>query len=223
MVQNRVIIISYGKWLNIIFQYLNSNLDVARIVIMDAFFLENKKVTIFKDKHTIATSYAFLEEVLNDVYYDYILVALPVYSEQENIVITDLKKWNIKKVFRVGAIYSSYLIYCASIMKYISKNASKYRVFITGISRMWRATDLESYKLPAVCCAYTSQDLYYDYLWAKKILSFANHNFKYAVIGVTEYSFQYDESIGSPEQFLMLPYYRLFKDVHNYHVTKDVF
>ena len=57
----------------------------------------------------------------------------------------------------------------------------------------------------------------------KKILSFANHNFKYAVIGVTEYSFQYDESIGSPEQFLMLPYYRLFKDVHNYHVTKDVF
>ena len=65
MVQNRVIIISYGKWLNIIFQYLNSNLDVARIVIMDAFFLENKKVTIFKDKHTIATSYAFLEEVLS--------------------------------------------------------------------------------------------------------------------------------------------------------------
>ena len=49
MVQNRVIIISYGKWLNIIFQYLNSNLDVARIVIMDAFFLENKKhITICK-------------------------------------------------------------------------------------------------------------------------------------------------------------------------------
>ena len=61
-------------------------------------------------------------------------------------------------------------------------------------------------------------------LMAKQLFSMEKSDFKYAIIGITPFSFQYDESRSGgirSEQFFMLKYYLTFKDVHHFHVSAE--
>ena len=139
-----------------------------------------------------------MKECISDIYYDYIIVAATPFSEIEKRINEDLKDLNVdkKRIFPIGAIYMEYFYSFIHMFSYIQKNVSLYKILITGISYTWRGTDINCYELPVLNCTITSQDLYYDYLFAEKIFNMKNSKFKYAVIGMAPYSFHYDESKG---------------------------
>ena len=55
---------------------------------------------------------------------------------------------------------------------------------------------MNCYELPALKCTYGAQDIYFDYLHAKKVFNMKNANFRYAIIGVTAFTFMHDQSAG---------------------------
>ena len=216
----RVVIISHGTYLKQIISCLNENLDIANIIFMDRFFEGNCDV-VLSNKKVKGSAYAYLKETVSSLYYDYILIGVPPKNTYEDSVLKDLKKYGISsnKIFRLGGMFINNLYNFSKIFNYIKADISKYKIFITGTSRTWRTVDYSQYELPIVSGAYSSQDLYFDYIQAKKLLSIKGNNFKYAVIGIEKYSFHYDESLSQSEDFMMLSYYLNFKDVHNYAVN----
>lgn len=220
----RVVIVSYGVYLKKIISYLNDDLDVAKIVVMDRFFLGDYDFVLPNDKHVKVCAYAYLKEAVLSLHYDYIMIGVLPKSYEENVILKDvIEKYGIdrNKIFRLGGMFISNFHHANMIMKYISNDISKYKVFITGTARPWCATDLDYYSLPTVNAAYSSQNLYYDYLWAKYLLNFKENRFRYAVIGMERYSFHYDESLSKSEDFMVLSYYLTFKETQYYCVSSN--
>ena len=66
--------------------------------------------------------------------------------------------------------------------------------------------------------AMRKQDLYYSYKIAEKILAEEN-NLQYALIGLTPYSFNYDQSVDYDFNYGLLPYFIALEDLHNFHMS----
>lgn len=219
----RVVIISYGDYLKKIISCLRDDLDIANIIFMDRFFEGNLNIFLSRNKKVKGSAYAYLKEIISSLYYDYILIGVPPKCEHENNVLKALKSYDIpyNKIFRLGGMFVNNLYNFSKIINYIQPNIANYKILITGTSRAWRSVDYNQYELPIVSAAYSSQDLYFDYVHAKKIFSIPGNNFKYAIIGIEKYSFHYDESLSKSEDFMMLSYYINLKDVHNYKVSAE--
>ena len=194
----RVIVISVEPYLSGFLKVANKNLDIAAIVVPNEQLIKSAQIKFNENKKTMFYSYAYLEECLTELYYDYIIVAAPPWSEIETITLEDLENLQVdkNKIFRIGAIYDGSINRTKQMFNYVQKDIAKYKILITGVSHAWRGTDISCYELPAVSCAMSSQDLYYDYQFAKKIFNMKGSAFKYAVVGLAPFSFQSDESIG---------------------------
>ena len=220
----RVIVVAPMAYLPHLMQILNKNVQVAVIVVMDLQF--GKGIIPINGQNYNICSYDYLKESVTEFYYDYILTTIHL----NGTVLEDLKKFQIpkEKIFELNAIYDngwSHLF--VHFFHHMVSHISKYKIFITGISYGYTGTNISSYELPILRCASSSQDLYYDYQFAKKLLNMKDSNFKYAIIELAPYIFHYDISIGTIQQWLMLSYYFGFRDVHNYHISckeiEDIF
>ena len=194
----RVVVISCEPFLSLFLRVANKNLDIAAIVMPNEQLIKNAQIKFNENKTSLFYSYAYLEECLTESYYDYIIVAASPWNEIETIILEDLESFKIdrNKIFRIGAIYDGSINRVKQMFNYVQKDIAKYKILITGVSHAFRGTDISCYELPAVSCAMSSQDLYYDYQFAKKMFNMSGSAFKYAVIGLAPFSFQSDESIG---------------------------
>lgn len=89
--------------------------------------------------------------------------------------------------------------------------------FITGISYAEVAIDTEQLPYNIINLAVSSQDLFYDYKWAKMVLNNneIGKNIKFAIIGMSYYSFEYDLSKSNLKD-RVYTYYPIFKSCHNH-------
>ena len=194
----RVLIISCEPFLTGFLSVMNKDLDVAAIIMPNDKLINGFPVTNPDGKTFKIYSYVYLKECLSNLYYDYIILAFPPDSEIHNEITDELKEYKVdpSKLFHAGEIYRADLYSFFHMFNYVRNEISKYKILITGVSYAWKGTDINCFEMPALNCAMRSQDLYFDYLVAKKMFSLKKSAFKYAIIGVNPYTFYYDESRG---------------------------
>ena len=93
-------------------------------------------------------------------------------------------------------------------------------LFVTGLSYAEFGIMPDAFKVKAVNLGMSSQDLFYDYECAKKIIS-NNQKIKYAILGLSYFSFEYDLSKSIFNIRCPLIYRRIYNDDHNYEASKD--
>ncbi|WP_053240982.1 hypothetical protein [Clostridium sp. DMHC 10] len=83
--------------------------------------------------------------------------------------------------------------------------------------------DVSQLSYNVINAAVSSQDLFYDYQWARLILDNKKmaHNVKFAVIGMSYYSFEYDLSKSNLKN-RVYNYYPFFKKTRNHPFAKDM-
>lgn len=86
--------------------------------------------------------------------------------------------------------------------------------FITGISYAYNGIDPSYFKHEIMNFSSPSQDLYYDYQIAKKLVT-SSKTIKYAIISLCYYSFQYDLSLSAMKS-KVLRFYQFLGDYHHY-------
>ena len=190
----RVIVISVEPYLSGFFKMANKKLDIAAIIIPSTELLKNVNINFTDGRTSKIYSYVYLKECLENKYYDYVIVAMSIFDELMNIVLKDLENLGIAadKILQLGNVYSEEFRSFGYVFNQIKNSVTNYKIIITGISYAASGTDISSYEMPTLSCAMPSQDIYYDYLCAKKIFGMENSKFKYAVIGMAPYSFHYD-------------------------------
>lgn len=95
--------------------------------------------------------------------------------------------------------------------------------FITGISYHEVAIDTKQLPNNIINLAVSSQDLFYDYEWAKMVLNNQeiSKNIKYAIIGLSYYSFEYDLSKSNFKDRVCM-YYPIFKKCHSHYSSSEI-
>lgn len=155
---------------------------------------------------------------INNIKYDYVIIA----SQYNSEIFSQLVELKIsaEQIFEyLGFIKNQYNPFEYK-MKLFEENILSYESFITGISYFVSGIDGNTLKKKGVNFSFDSQDLYYDYNIAKYILENYETKFKYAIIGMNYYSFEYDLSLSSMKDNIKLYYPRLKKS-HNLKICND--
>ena len=224
--------ISCEPYLNHFLQIANKKLDIAAIVAPMVSTKKNIKVSLINGKTYNMRPYVLLKETLSDFYYDYIIVAI-LDGSLKNTVLEDLEKFKVNEscILCVSSIFTSESYMLRYMFNYVKKSIEKYKILVTGLSYAHDGIDAKIFSLPVLKCTMLSQDLYYDYLSAKRIFEMNNSSFKYSIIGISPYSFHYDESKSSVGLRgsgwsrggggWIWMYYLVFKDIHNFYLEKS--
>lgn len=159
---------------------------------------------------------------IND--FDYVIIV----SQQSNRIIkrirnsvpaTKIINFNLSiKNFlsKYEELYSEnyYLSKLFTSIKKIERNED-IKVIISGLSYSLRGVVEDNLKEKSIKICLPSQDLYYDYQIAKRVLK-KESSIKYCIIGISHYSFDWDLSLTSSESSRILNvYYPLLNDSHH--------
>ncbi|NKI20924.1 SGNH/GDSL hydrolase family protein [Paenibacillus dendritiformis] len=151
-------------------------------------------------------------EKINEYKHDYIVIASQYYTQIYNQLISlNVSKEKIFMYIPFKDLYNDLLIQKYSEFKDRNNHING---LITGISYTHYGIKENSLKGTFVNMALPSQDLYYDYQLAKKLIS-ESSSIQYCIIGLCYYSFQYDMSKAAHVQNKVLMYYNLLNNMHN--------
>lgn len=152
-------------------------------------------------------------EEIKWINYDYII--------NSNYLACDLEGKEAINIDRFINKYYDYEIYRAYDSYINCKNPLD--AFITGISYPEVAIDAKQLPYNIINLAVSSQDLFYDYEWAKMVLNNQkiSKNIKFAIIGLSYYSFEYDLSKSNFKNRVFM-YYPIFKKVHNHSSSSEI-
>ena len=157
---------------------------------------------------------------------DYIIVCSEETVELVSTVNSNVKVINLSAQLKEYLTVYNQLYYSNYEYSLLYTNIAKAKtdlaceIFITGLSYAQRGIDETLLNKKSVKLSSTSQDLYYDYVIAKDILS-VSHNFKYCILGMAYYSFDCDLSQQSEAWRIGKVYYPLYHDCHHYHLTDN--
>lgn len=195
--------------------------DIVRIFVPDGPFVEDLSIRV-GNLILKGMPFEMLQDALLELPYDYIIVA-----GSEKQIVNELRRIGIAKEKIINAQLLRMLPYFLEkyrLLREASKvdNVQACKIIVTGLSYAYHGTELNAYNLPTINFAGISQDIYYDYMMVKKILS-AGGRPKYAVIGLAPYSFHSDLSIGG-ESWRVPAYGLILEDLHNYYMSwRDFF
>ena len=155
---------------------------------------------------------------INEYEYDYILL---LSYEHESLIkninnykIPDNKIFNFSRHYLIDADYNFYRKYYEFI-----DSSKEYEGFITGLSYAEVGINTSYLEKKFFNFAVSSQDLFFDYEIMKYALSFEKFrkSIKYAIIGISYYSFGYDLSKSQSSTTIRTEiYYPIIENVHNY-------
>lgn len=104
-------------------------------------------------------------------------------------------------------------------LRYYENHRAEIEMFATGTSHAALGLDTSRLKYELLNFARPSQDLYYDYQIAKRVLTpnTGGTKIRYALIALTPYySFHANQSLFYGENFRLLAYAIAFRDLHNF-------
>lgn len=113
-----------------------------------------------------------IKEVIKKFSPDYILFLVPFRAPIEFFT-REFKKMNypLNKICDLSMYHSDEALHLESRINRVRKNPDRYKIFSTGISYSRTGIDPDSFELPLISFADSSQDLYYDYQIAKRLLN----------------------------------------------------
>ncbi|ADL53921.1 hypothetical protein [Clostridium cellulovorans] len=124
---------------------------------------------------------------------------------------------NDSRIINFKKYYNDYYDFeIGNFLYKLNKNSKMIDGFITGLSYAEVGIDEEVISGNVINAAISSQDIFYDYEVAKYILNkdrYASH-IKFALIGLTYYSFEFDLSKASIKDRVYY-YYPFIGDIHN--------
>lgn len=152
---------------------------------------------------------------IKDINYNYIIIASQ-YNESiyNQLINLGISKEKILQFYRVVDTENNYVNKTINLLE-LSNN--EYEMIATGISYCNLGLRDDIIKKKCLKIAFSSQDLYYDYNTVKYILNkFSDkcENLRYCLIGMSYYSFQYDMSLSSMKNKVLL-YYETMGLYHN--------
>lgn len=157
--------------------------------------------------------------------YDYLLCAQDFLSRNE--AMTELQTYTFPKdkVLSFFGLQATYNFTLEQKLRYCREHSAEIEIFATGISHTAHALDIRQFKRRLINLATPSQDLYYDFQIAKNVVLYGEgHNtIRYALIGLTPYSFHYDLSRAFVGRCLLLQYFIAFNDLHNFCIPADIY
>lgn len=159
-------------------------------------------------------------EYIKQIEYDFIVIL----SQEDYMIYSQLLSMGVKKekIFR----YVTFFIFINNILKnkisLYEKNREKFEILVTGLSYFVEGINVDILSKGCINFSYDSQDLYYDYKIAKYLIENKNSIFKYCIIGLSYYSFQYDLSLSNMKNNVNI-YYDVFKDSHNFYIKDRKF
>jgi len=196
--------------------------------------LEKEKYNIigFSDKENNATTDGIngmkiipIDQLENNPY-DYIIICSDETVDLKSIGNSECKVINLSAQLKEYLNIYNHLYYSNYDYNLLWANIEKAKtdpsceLFITGLSYAQRGIDETLLQKKSVKLSSTSQDLYYDYVIAKDILS-VPHNFKYCILGMAYFSFDCDLSLQSESWRIGQVYYPLYRDCHHYQLTEN--
>lgn len=177
-----------------------------------------KIVAFISDNNELQGTYikdipVFARNEIPFINYDYLIISDYFTCNLEEKVIININDY--KKQYYDYEVFRAYASY------FNCKNPLD--GFITGLSYAEVGIDTSHLPYNVLNVAVSSQDLFYDYQWAKMILT--NHeigsNVKFAIIGMSYYSFQYDLSKSSLKNKVH-NYYPFFKTFRKHPSSEEV-
>ncbi len=96
-----------------------------------------------------------------------------------------------------------------------------YKMIITGLSYAEEGVIEQKLKFKTANLALASQDIYWDYYIAKRIIENSKNDIRYCIIGLSYYSFEYDLALSIYKFKCPLIYNKLFGINHGYDKNKD--
>ena len=166
-----------------------------------------------------------LKECVRDFFYDYVLC---VETNTYDSKITDIvQNYDVpkEKLLNLAALLSVQNFKTEQVLRYYKEHAAEIEIFATGISYAEVGLDATQFKRKFFNLAKSSQDLYYDFQIAKRVVSYGggHSRLKYALISLAPYSFHYDLSNAFGYRYLLIQYLIALNDLHNFFIPIDTY
>ena len=183
-----------------------------------------KDVEKIVTQHNLSTDLIYpiyeLKESLENCYYD---IALCISERStvnllpEKFRLYELQKNKFVHLYEVDGEYNFQL---EKNLRYFNEHSAEFEIFATTHNNPLFGLKINKFNHKLIDFSAGGQDLYYDYKIAEKILS-EKTDFKYALIGLAPYSFNYDQSVGYDFNYSLLQYFIAFQDLHNFHMSAE--
>ena len=200
-------------------EVLNSELEYCAIVVD-----KPKDVEKIVTQRNLSTDLIYpiyeLKESLENCYYD---IAFCI-SERStvNLLPEKFRLYELPKdkFLHLYAVDGEYNFQVEQKLSYYKNHSTEFEIFSTTHTNPLFGLKTNKFNHKLIDFSAGEQDLYYDYKIAEKILSEKN-DFKYALIGLAPYSFNYDQSVGYDCHYNLLQYFIAFQDLHNFHMSAE--
>ncbi|OPJ55122.1 chemotaxis protein [Clostridium oryzae] len=209
----KVIIFGTGKSANIVENMLNDKVEILA-------YSDNNQ-SKWRQKRNSKTIIS--PKQLNEYEYDYVIIGSQfneeIYMQLVSIGVPS------SKIFQFYKFADNYNNYYKNNIKYFLSVCENVELISTGISYSWFGFKCDVCEKKAFNFAFGSQDLFYDFFTVKHL--FENYSekmscVKYALIGISYYSFQYDMSLSSMRGKVIL-YYDVLRNAHNFKEINRVY
>ena len=218
-----VIIISFSNELDKVLNILRrENVKIKYII-----SCPTQDLSQILDRNNINSNLAMydeLPEILQSVYFDYVIISdVKISIGEKRRIVEDCKKLGCldEQIIDVTDFYSADTLSLYNLMRhYLDNDDFCAEFFLTGVSHAYAGTDMRCYSKTGLNLAYTSQDLFLDFELAKIVMS-KKRTLKHAIIGVAPFSLHYDLS-RSINAYRTLLYYPIIKKVHNMTIKDSV-
>lgn len=218
-----VIIISFSNELDKVLNILRrENVKIKYII-----SCPTQDLSQILDRNNINSKLAMydeLPEILQSVYFDYVIISdVKISIGEKRRIVEDCKKLGCldEQIIDVTDFYSADTLSLYNLVRhYLDNDDFCAEFFLTGVSHAYAGTDMRCYSKTGLNLAYTSQDLFLDFELAKIVMS-KKRTLKHAIIGVAPFSLHYDLS-RSINAYRTLLYYPIIKKVHNMTIKDSV-
>ena len=218
----RVLLVTLTDQLSGIFSFLNPELEF-RAIVVDEVEPAKKILERVNLPATLLHPLYELKECINDFYYDYLICATDFRTMK--ILSDQTADYGLahNKFVHLNDIHTGAPFFLKMSLDYYKNHVAEVQMFATGISYVQEALIQVPFKYKLINCAYGSQDLYYDFQIAKRLVLYGggHSQLHYALIGLAPYSFIYDLSKCYLENFRLLRYFIALDDLHNFWMPKD--
>jgi len=213
-----LVAIDSQDFFSMIFEFLNFNLDMT-------FVLENLPEDVegatvsFREKNYKVLPVSSLKNFSANEIYDYIFVFVSKDSKMKML----LRDFGIEKskIIDFSFITEQIFYQKALLLKQIEQRIDEVNLLVLGNGSAFNSLNLNEFSIPAASLAAQYQDLYFNYLYLKKILSLPQNKIKYVLFGLSPYSFRFDLS-KSKYKDRTFSYYPVFQDTHNFSADKNI-
>jgi|GEM_PF-5502204 len=216
-----VLLVTTAKNLEEKLYALNPELEYCAIVTDDVEAAKKILAQIGLTKNVIC-SMDELPKCVEHLRYDYILCVKDHFYDWQ---INRLEGLPAEKIVSFAELATARNWETERQLRYYKEHVQDFEMFATGASYTMNGINGRYFKYKGINFAQSCQDLYYSFQIAKSVVLCGEgyNRIRYALIGLSPYSFHLDISRTFALRNRILPYVIAFNDLHNFPLPIDVY